>query len=161
MAEARSDSATPSYQTFARTTWPFVSVNAPATWTLLPSLVTNIILPIQGFSASSEAMTPRHSLMGAIPDFTWLSPEGVLVHLEIYPISQSEGYMSGARFHPNLSLQELRKSRDEGYPDFDQRIGWFIGTSSRIGYMLRVISGRGTPDMEAAEEVLRSISVTE
>lgn len=139
---------------------PQVSVAYPEDWFLRTDLVAGVVLPKTAFSVSSEPLEPAAPILGTTPNYTRLSPDGVLVHAEIYPLSEDEGYLPGMDVSQGFAMERMTLIvNDDTYPEIDKRIAWYVGTG--FGYLISLFSGQGRPDLDTASEVIKSISVTE
>lgn len=139
---------------------PQVSVAYPEDWFLRTDLVLGVVLPITAFSVSSEPLLPGAPFLGSSPDYTKLSPEGVLVHAEIYPLSEEEGYLPGMDVSQGFAFEQMTfLTNDDTYPEIDKWTGWYVGMG--YGYLISLFSGQGEPDLGTASEIIKSISVTE
>ncbi len=147
-------------ETYERLESPAATVAYPESWFLTPTLISDLLNPVELFSVSSEPLSEEaeDDFIIAEPDYTRLSPNGVLITVRAIPLVPGEQYLPGLDPAAGLAFSQLSlRADDYTFPAYSKSAAWYLGKD--YGYEVRVFSGCGKPDMMTAAAIISTVNV--
>jgi hypothetical protein len=140
---------------YVRTEVPAVRVRYPGGWHFYPRLVTDMIVPVELFSISSQPLEPGPSLdESGLPDVSKLGVGGALISVHAQRLGPDGRYSHDPRLGPSLSLERLTRGGSR-FPGTEFRTGWFVG--DEWGYLVRIWTGGTTAELGTVNAILQTV----